>query len=516
MDWDSPGSGSDEPLQVSEDAASDCPLQISDESFADDDVDTQSSTSADMLLAYSSDSDVVPDHAENTCSADAISSSPERLSQAFHLCFWMIHVCKEVLGFTTLSKSLLASHIQFSTHFSGIGCAEAASRMLSSAIQGAFKSDTSLREVSMVEQKPRLRGVLLKRSSDDVCCFRDILEYVPGLTLEELISDSVPFLNDKICLIEQHLDLSPRQCEGHGMRCARRHPHGDISGSCCQPWSRCGKRLGLRDSRSMLLLVWCVVQLHLLPEWILHECVFGFETSILDSIMGSRYFIWHMKVRPSDFGWTVCSRPRLYSLFLRKQGLRAVCDVKRLYSQLCEVCRNQVPSVQIPDCFIASEEELLAVENSKRLRRGLGVLQGARSASWQYLLTKKQKQYLAQYHQLWNSKKGLEASRDLCCIFDLTQDPSKRPTMTTAQFGLPCIRHSGSLLWAPCLQRWLISVELAAASGFAVRPSLANAARVELDVVSAEDATTTDFGNGMMTFSLSAVLCCLLACAQRI
>ena len=113
-------------------------------------------------------------------------------------------------------------------------------------------------------------------------------------------------------------------------------------------------------------------------------------------------------------------------------------------------------------------------------------------------------------------KRKTTPSLDPDCAFDLSQDPDRRLSWTTASGALPTLRYSGSLLWMPLLRRWLLAGELAAASGFPVADDLAATAQVPLDSTTAAEATNRDLGNGTHVAQLGAVLAVALACAKRI
>ena len=167
------------------------------------------------------------------------------------------------------------------------------------------------------------------------------------------------------------------------------------------------------------------------------------------------------------------------------------------------------------DIFIASEEERLEEENECRVRKKLPLVQSV-SPDWHMLLTEKQQGYLPVYRQLWVQSRRTIPEDDPCCIFDLSQDPSKRPAMTGAAGCLPCLRHSGNILWSPRLRRWLVAAELAAASGFPVHPRFAEVAGTEVDVLSRYEAKFKDLGNGMVTWNVAVVLASALSCAVRV
>ena len=114
-------------------------------------------------------------------------------------------------------------------------------------------------------------------------------------------------------------------------------------------------------------MVMCMLK----PMWCIHENVVGFDTSILDEVLGKVFRLWHLKVSPGDFGWSVCSRPRILTLCLRRD-VEAVSDPAVLYQKICDYCKARHSPLEIPDLYgFADEPVLLATENAKRSFRGL-------------------------------------------------------------------------------------------------------------------------------------------------
>ena len=117
------------------------------------------------------------------------------------------------------------------------------------------------------------------------------------------------------------------------------------------------------------------------------------------------------------------------------------------------------------------------------------------------------------YEQQWEERSLCSASLDPEAVFDLSQNPQVRRTWTSKNGRLPCFKTS-SMLWHAHSKRFLLPIELAAASGIPVTESLARCARVPLDCARAL-YSQENLGNGMHIASASAVLCLALAsCPQ--
>ena len=295
------------------------------------------------------------------------------------------------------------------------------------------------------------------------------------------------------------------KCGCHGF-CRLADVAGDISGSPCQPWSRFGKRLGWADVRSLPVLIWLARILCTLPHFAIHENVCGFDAEFMRNALSEHYYVYLIKSSTRDFGWGIIRRVRLFRVAVRKTGTRLLADVSERYRALCSSVAPQLPALRISDIFSATE--LLVVENQKRSKRQLPHIRSPNS-DCEYLLTPTQTLYLESNIELWKAKKHRDSALDPECVFDLSQNPACR-MCTSASGALPTLRHSGSLLWSPYHRRWILAIELAAASGFAVRSSQSDAALMSQDIITAAHASVRDLGNGIHVGQVGMVLCACL------
>ena len=186
------------------------------------------------------------------------------------------------MGFA-LSGSLLSVPIHFSTHFSGIGCAEQAVSLVAEAYRScafAEKSETalsrsspSLKCVSCCEINVACQKVLAGQAEH---VFMDIEAAFPTIQVQATDSLEKKWKAVRAALAPQSL----RRCATHFL-CRQPLISLDVSGSPCQPWSRAGRGKGMADSRSLLLLMWAALMLQLKPAIAVHENVVGFDTSVL-------------------------------------------------------------------------------------------------------------------------------------------------------------------------------------------------------------------------------------------
>ena len=135
------------------------------------------------------------------------------------------------------------------------------------------------------------------------------------------------------------------------------------------------------------------------------------------------------------------------------------------------------------------------------------------SRDWLYLLTEKQHRYLRVLSGRFAAEHGVDAASDDACVFDLGQ--SDCMPRLRARGVLPTIRASTSKFWSPSRRRWLLQKECLSAMGFPVYRDLAQAAEMEVDVISAT-AARYSVGNAMHVANVGSVLAfALLATTPR-
>ena len=101
-------------------------------------------------------------------------------------------------------------------------------------------------------------------------------------------------------------------------------------------------------------------------------------------LLSDIYSIHTLHVSPSDVGFTMIARPRLYILLLRKGHVHLAVDLPETYDHVKADFKARVGRPNAAAAFMASAEECLAAENDLRRRRGLEP--AAMSASdWTYL-----------------------------------------------------------------------------------------------------------------------------------
>ena len=420
-----------------------------------------------------------------------------------HAILWLL---QQRLGPNGLQASLLGRRMTVSTHFSGIGAAEKAMSMLQQVFHlfGLFAAP--LVSVFACDCSPGTWPILFA-SLPGQCVFKNIKDLCP--LPPSLSSGEVDFHQMRHAVL-QSFRMSEMECARHGQACRPCHSDGNVSGSPCPPWSSSGLRRGRRDARTALLLIWMMWVLAAMPLWAIHENVKGFDTSLLEEFLGVHYLIFHIYTSPADVGFGFIRRPRIFSVILRRGAVVVLHDIVATYRGVCSALRSMQGRLAPAEIFFATEPALLREENAKRQSRKLPPLREC-SLDWSYLLTDAQAGRIPDYTTLWQRCRQSRPEEDDKCIFDLSQNPLKRPAMSSATGSLPCLRHNGNILWSPKRRRWLLPVECGSLMGFPMADEFASVLGWPAD----ENAyTMRQLGNAMHVANVGAVIAVTLACTR--
>ena len=126
-------------------------------------------------------------------------------------------------------------------------------------------------------------------------------------------------------------------------------------------------------------------------------------------------------------------RSRTYLvLYLRGMVRMTHCITAAYQSCLAALAESnpEVKQVPLSACFIATAEELKG-EEAKQLRQMGPAIRDrskfASGSSWELFLTAKQKQYIRDCARLWQEAGNASPGSDANCVFDISQNPLKRP-----------------------------------------------------------------------------------------
>lgn len=108
-------------------------------------------------------------------------------------------------------------------------------------------------------------------------------------------------------------------------------------------------------------------------------------------------------------------------------------------------------------------------------------------------------------------EQGAAFPEEVMVVYDLSQNPSKRPVKTGRSGQLPTVRR-GSILWCAEAQRWMTRKEVACVMGIPVTPELLAAARIRSDAIG--DYSRSQLGNAMHVPCVGMVTMLALACSQ--
>ncbi len=490
----------------SSEAASACVLGDS-ESNDDSDVDGV------VLEASSSSGDSAISIARPTPEA-----SPARHG-VFAWAFVALRTIKSALG-SRLQDSLLAAPQTYSTHFSGVRTVEVAVAFLLAAAPTSLGFPLRWRTVAACEVQKSCAKLLLQCRLPASCCvFKDILDVCRDreeggdgsvrVRRQDPHTDAFDTLKRSIFKCGGPVQ---RRCWRHGGYCDDVMVQGDISGSPCTPWSRAGTRLGRRHGLIALLIAWCHWLRTSSAQWAIHENVVGFDGDVLTELLSDMYQIVAVKVSPNDLGYSIVRRKRIYHILYLRGHVEEAFSMQGMYDKVCEAAQAELTCPPLNAFFFgAGAADLCVEENRARKRRRLSPVKNA-SGDWTYLLTAKQRSYLQEYVRLWQVKRGSLPEDDPDCVFDLGQNPAKRPSYSL-RGALPTLRHTKSTMWSPGRKRWLVARELAAVCGYPVTVATAAEAQVPLDAAAAL-YTQPMLGNAMHVSNVGTVMSVALACLR--
>ncbi|CAE7261818.1 unnamed protein product [Symbiodinium sp. CCMP2592] len=316
-----------------------------------------------------------------------------------------------------------------SSHFSGVGTVEVAVGVVHANLPQFVAGSASWTTAFVVDKarscvdilKARLQNTHACIFNDVTHCISDVREVRAGNLIVEDVWKSLA--GQRLCL---------QQCLKHGHLCNAWGANADISGSPCQPFSRAGRRLRRNDPRVLAVLVWAhkmrdgtasqsfilILSVSQHPvQWALHENVQDFDVGLLEArsatvrlfkqwfimcwinqwvsagspplrlcteLLSDLYSIHSLRVSPSDVGFTMIARPRLYVLLLRKEQVHLAVDLQETYDRVKAYFNARVDRPNAAAALIASAEECLAAENDLRRRRGFEPASMS-ACDWTYL-----------------------------------------------------------------------------------------------------------------------------------
>ena len=414
-----------------------------------------------------------------------------------------LETCLATAGLASLMESCLFDHpgAMMSTHFSGLGSAEMAWRMVRSWAKLIVGREVALTDGWACEKSKALQQLLRASST---CVFTDILDRLPDIGDELRKSITIDFQAAKEVVMRSRV-LSYANCATHGSQCPVSRTAVDVSGSSCRPWSRArlveagGHRRNHKDI--LVFLAWCRILREDKPGIVIHENVRGFDGKILEELLGDMYDITAVDVLPEHLGFSFVARPRVYNVLTLRGRIVRTTDVQRLYRAVAATAARTTGP--LPSVLWAELPEVLATENLVRAQRGMSEV-AQPSPSWRYLLTDRQATCLSLHEKHWGGATLMEHYVDLSQSLRFARPRTVIPTM----------RRSASRIWSWKCERWLLPSEYAAAMGYPIHPWCAQASGVPVDltVLSASKA----IGNAMHVANVGSIMVCALAACRRV
>ena len=480
---------------------------------------------------------------------DDLSSAGDALPAAhpgpFYWAFDVVQALLELATVPMLRSSLLMTGQSVSTSFSEVGTVEQAVKVINATASHHLGHATSLRFASACESDCAKQTLLRRCLGDDSessppCLFPDMLAASAiGGDLAKLVQSKTSVDFNQAWKRVRAAGMTEREpCLTHaGASCSRPRTEIEVSGPPCQPWSKVGKCAGRSSHLMWLVLVWIAQLRAARPLLVVHENVHGFDIQVLTEMLSDLYDVVCLKVAPHHVGFACAHRPRLYCVLYLRGKVRLLRPIEDAYQHVCAVmaARGSAACPHARDgsaacphardgsaaCphtreflyVVATDADLLAEENRVRRQHGLDPLQ-SKSNDWSYLLTAQQRRWLVIYAEMWRTRLGTEPGDSIGCVFNLSQNPSKRASMSNERGQLPVCTRACYRLWLASRRRWLLPIELAAAHGFPVTEAFAACAKVPRDP-NRSQYLPRQIGNAMHLANVGRVLAVSLACLAR-
>lgn len=130
------------------------------------------------------------------------------------------------------------------------------------------------------------------------------------------------------------------------------------------------------------------------------------------------------------------------------------------------------------------------------------------------LLTANQRDYIATYSKQWISRYGIAPELCPCAFFNLTDNPERRLTWTSAHMKLPAFRTNSTLIWSPAAGRCLTRRERLACMGYAVYPQHV-VASCSPYLPCSDQHSQSMVGNAMHVANIGCAIAVGMACCTR-
>ena len=248
-----------------------------------------------------------------------------------------------------LSQSVLfETHIYVGSFFSGMGALESAVDCINAALtrarnDGTFQCDAVFEQAFACDSNAACQKYLNKCTTG--CMFKDILHLLPDQTLAKVKETEAvstePYDNIVRAIWGTPTRTHKIPCASHLLlACCIPPVMLEWAGSPCPDYSRRGgitstKPRGKQGQDAKLLITWAKHIADTEPPCAGHENVIGFDTDILDTLLGPKYNIVHMRVGPGDvFGDGVASRQRVISILVHKEKACIIGDIEATYKTL--------------------------------------------------------------------------------------------------------------------------------------------------------------------------------------
>ena len=360
-----------------------------------------------------------------------------------------------------------------STLFTGLGAGEKVIELVRERFQHRGIK-VSLNSCSACEKNAKCRTILSQRVlSSRSCLFGDVLELL-DLSATGYRKDSS--FEQKMVIFSTVQVRTHAWCSMHNRMCPVKLGQIDgPTGPPCTPFSKIGLCKGIEDDVIDTWLAMGRLYSH-----------FDVPLGLLENVpqcpddLCTRIFPKHQLVKfavsPSDCGFGLIRRDRVYYLLVSKAKAVITHDVQSLYQQISDKLRNVMTSPS--DALLASTAEIRVEEARVCAQRGMKIMAYNDINFLGYLLSTEQRAYVQEYLRLMKVK-GLGPVRADTC-FDIGDDPRAKHgregwiSWSCGHGSIPCFRRNSHVVYFPLCGRWLTNREKLAAMGWPTYPLLLN------------------------------------------
>lgn len=251
---------------------------------------------------------------------------------------------------------------------------------------------------------------------------------------------------------------------------------------------------------------------------VVFENVPEFPQWLLEFAFGHAFLLHRIAVSPSDCGFGLVRRDRVYVLMIHKQrAILTHCPHEMHDLMVASMAHVQtVPghALQAGPAEVLAEVAELGSRRSRQSRGSRGPCREGFQQIWpSEVLTARERDAINIYADLYRRRVGLNPERNLSLFYFLGDNPQARCSWSL-HGRLPTMRTNAGLLWSPWARRFLTHRERFAVMGYPVYLELAAAMGVPAWGLPDTVAMRQVLGNAMHVACVTMMLLVGLSCVK--